>query len=148
MKPPMTTQLDFVSVVVLLLSSAFSPTVAAIIGPYIVILAAATLGAGISLGRREPLTRAAGFRFFLACNVGAIIFTVPAAVIAKDYVPESIDVKWLFAAVAFVIGVVGDSWGSLAKWSMSKAGGIADRLIDMWISRREGSSGNSEGPSK
>ena len=120
--------LDPVAVLILFATAVFSPAVAAVVGPYLVILGASTLGAYFRLGQRPSSTRAAGLRFFLAVNCAAILFTVPLAVVANKYVPN-VEVNWLLGPMAFGIGLIGDRWPQIGQWVARKAGTLVDVLL-------------------
>ncbi len=101
------------------------------------ILAGATLGAGIALGRREPSSRVRGALFLLACIVGALGITVPAAIGIKSYLSEAVDVRWLLAPVAFAIGLFG---ATFTKAVQDKAPALTGHIFDRWIARKTGGS--------
>ncbi|WP_026346317.1 hypothetical protein [Variovorax atrisoli] len=122
--------LDPVAVLVFIAALVFAPDVAAVVGPYLVILLGSTLGAYFRLGQREPTTRAKALRFFVAINGVAILLTVPLSVMAHRYVPD-VEAAWLFGPMAFAIGLVGERWPLLGMWALRKAGSFVDFLIRM-----------------
>ncbi|MET3371224.1 hypothetical protein ABIC89_000257 [Variovorax boronicumulans] len=134
--------LDPVAVLVLAATAVFSPAVAAVVGPYLVILLGSTLGAYFRLGQRPSSTRTAALRFFLAANGAAILFTVPLAVVAQRYLP-TVEVNWLLGPMAFGIGLVGERWPQIGQWIARKGA----TLIDVLIRTRSGDSkrGGSDG---
>ena len=60
-------QTDVMHLFVIMAASIFGPSMAAIIGPYILIAFAAATGAGWSLGRRSPKARKALFILYGWC---------------------------------------------------------------------------------
>ncbi len=108
--------LDPLVIATTLASIIFSPAIAAVIGPYTVIVVASILGAAIGLGRREEqTTRFRAFTFYLRMAGLAMLLTVPLAAIAHSYLglPES---RWFLAPVATMIGIFGNNWRHLGPW--------------------------------
>jgi len=130
--------LDPVAVLVLLAALVFSPAVAAVVGPYLVILLGSTLGAYFRLGQREPSTRASALRFFLAANGAAILFTAPLSYAAQKYLP-GFEVNWLLGPMAFGIGLVGERWPLIGQWVVRKVNSFVDLLIRMKTGGTNGS---------
>lgn len=86
-----------------------SNSVAEVFGPYLLIVVAATAGAWVALGRREPTEKPNGFPFILIVNVIAILFTsLVSFLISANF--SSIEERVVFAPVAFVIGWIGLDW--------------------------------------
>ena len=129
--------LDPVAVLVFIAALVFAPDVAAVVGPYLVILLGSTLGAYFRLGQREPMTRAQALWFFAAANGVALLFTVPAAVFAQNYMP-AVQSSWLFGPVAFGLGLVGERWPAVGIYVMRKAVALIEVVIRM---RSGGSNG-------
>ena len=75
-------QLDPVNVSIALASVLFGPALAAVVGPYAVILIASTVGAAWALGRRDPSARIGAAWYFLRLNATAVLVTVGLASIA------------------------------------------------------------------
>ncbi|WPG35124.1 hypothetical protein [Variovorax sp. EBFNA2] len=133
--------LDPVAVLILFATAVFSPAVAAVVGPYLVILLGSTLGAYFRLGQRPSSTRAEGLRFFLAANCAAILFTVPLAVVANKYLP-GVEVNWLLGPMAFGIGLIGDRWPQIGQWIARKVAMLVDVLIRARASDHKTGDGN------
>jgi hypothetical protein len=137
--------LDPVAVLVLLSALLFSPRVAAVVGPYLVIVMGASLGAFWRLRQRNRDerrdSRASALTFFVAVNVGALLFTASAALIAQRYVPLISDESILFAPIAFGIGIIGERWPAIGQWAAAKF----NRATDAYIRLRAGNSGDSDG---
>lgn len=119
-------QLDPVSVAIALASVLFGPPLAAIIGPYAVILISATVGAAWSLGRRDPAAKLSAAWYFLRLNATAILVTVSVAKLAGIWLGLA-DHSWLLAPIALVVGGVGDDWPGVGKWLVATAGRIFER---------------------
>ena len=130
-----TNQIDYgiVAVCVYLASRLFGHEVAALVGPYVVILLASTIGASFSLARRDPTTRTAAALFFLRINGLALLVTVGIASIANSY-HETWAVSALLAPIAFIVGFIGDNWPKVLGW----AGRQAERFIDILIKLKGG----------
>ncbi len=65
---------DIFGVAVLIAALLFSSEVAAMAGPYMVIVVAATLGASFKVARRERTTRSSAVLFFLRVVGMAVLF--------------------------------------------------------------------------
>lgn len=107
--------LDPVSVTVALFATLLSPALAAIIGPYAVILIASTVGAAWALGRRDPSAKLGAIAYFLRLNATAAVVTVGIASIAGKWLGHE-DPTWMLAPIALVVGGVGDDWPKLVSW--------------------------------
>lgn len=124
------TDLTPVAVITLLASTIFSASVAAVVGPYVVIAIGAMGGAAVALMQRESSGRAKAILFFCGATVMAILLTVPLAMLttmAFKGVPD----QWLFAPFAFGLGYLGDKWPSAMSWAWSKANAFIDILIQL-----------------
>lgn len=108
-------QLDLVAVLVVLAGLLFSPAVAAVVAPYLAIFLGAFTGAFFALGRRAKETRLAGLFFFTRVIGLALCITVPVAAGAAPYLNITQE-RYLFAPVAFAIGLIGDNWPQVAAW--------------------------------
>jgi hypothetical protein len=132
--------LDPVAVLVVLATLLVSPQVAAVAGPYLVILIGSSMGAFLMLGRRQKPPSERGwyaFALFLVINGCAFLFTVAAAVIAQKFVPIIPDSALLYGPIAFVIGLIGDRWPQLIPWAGRKINALVDVLIRWRIGRGE-----------
>lgn len=102
-RPP---DLDIVAVVVVIAGALFAPEVAAIAGPYAVIIGAALGGAlwsasGRSLGGRW---RAAGY--VLGMTLLGVLVAVPASELLAHAI-SGVQARWLFGLVALAVGARG-----------------------------------------
>ena len=103
---------DIVAVCVLIASLLFSHEAAAVIGPYVVIIVASTVGASFALARRDKAGRGAAVWFFARVVGLAILLTAFLAAVASRYYPAAPD-RLLVAPIALVVGYIGDDWGAL-----------------------------------
>lgn len=104
----------------------FGPELSAIIGPYAVIILAATTGAGWGLGRCGPMTRSEGIWYFLKLNLTALLVTVPIAS-GVQYVLGWDEANWLLVPVGLLVGGVGNSWPKVGEWFVSWLGRLLER---------------------
>lgn len=112
--------LDPVNVFISIITLALGPAIAAVLGPYAVILLASTIGAAWSLGRREPFkTRSAAASYFMLMNGTALLVTVSIANGIGHWIGQE-DASWLLAPVALFIGGVGYDWPRLLRWALRR----------------------------
>lgn len=118
--------LDPVNVAIALAGVLFGPTLAAVVGPYAVIIIAATVGAAWSLGRREPAPRLGAAWYFLRLQTTAILVTASLASAAARWLGLD-DHTWLLAPIALLVGGVGDDWPRLMRWLLLRAQRLLER---------------------
>lgn len=118
--------LDPTAAVTVLAATMFGPELSAIIGPYAVIILAATTGAGWGLGRHGPMTRSEGIWYFLKLNFTALLVTVP-IVSGVQYVVGWDEANWLLVPVGLLVGGVGNSWPKVGEWFVSWLGRLLER---------------------
>jgi hypothetical protein len=106
--------LDAVGFGIFVASWVYAPSVAAVVGPYIVIVLASVIGASFALKRREKSTRLVAVWYFLRVAGLAVLGTVSIASIASSYY-SSLTERALITPVAFLIGAVGDDWPALLR---------------------------------
>lgn len=123
MTPP---QLDPVSVAIALAGVLFGPALAAIIGPYAVIIIGATVGAAWALGRRDPAAKLGAAWYFLRLNATAVVVTVGLANLAARWLGVT-DHSWLLAPIALFVGGVGDDWPKVGRWALVRIGRVLER---------------------
>jgi hypothetical protein len=104
---------DIFGVAVLIAALLFSQEVADVVGPYMVIVVAATLGASFKVARREKTTRTGAVLFFLRVVGMAVLFTSAVAAALNAYRPE-LSPRVTVAPIALLIGFV--DW----PWALSK----------------------------
>ena len=105
--------LDIVGLFVFIAALIFSSEVAAVVGPYMVIVVAATLGASFKVARREKTTRTSAVLFFLRVVGMAVILTVALALVLNSYRPD-LSPRVTVAPIALLIGFI--DW----PWALSK----------------------------
>ena len=125
-----TPQIDPISVMVAVSSVVFAQEVAHVVGPYLVILFASTIGASFALAARPPTTRLSAFAFFFRVNGLSVLLTYSIAVVVHHFYPLDTASSW-FAPVAFAIGFVGDRWPTVMMWAARKFSRFLDIVIKM-----------------
>lgn len=133
----MNNNLDPLTAITALLSVIIAPAVAAVLAPYTLIVMAATTGAAWALGSREPSSRFAAAVFFTRLNLTAILVTVSLAESARS-LGVSIDVRWLLAPIALVIGGIGDNWPHVGKFLVNRVGRLIDTAIFVYKAVKTG----------
>lgn len=108
--------LEPTAAVTLLLTAAFGPVLAGIIGPYSVIIICALVGGGWSLSRREPTDRGSATIFLLLITSSATFLTVGASYILNHLWLSLESATWLLAPVSMLIGIIGHDWPRVGKW--------------------------------
>ena len=103
---------DIVGLCVFLAALLFSNEAAAVLGPYMVIVIASSIGASFALARREKTTRTAALWFFTRVNGLAVLLTVGLAAAASAYQP-GLHERVLLAPIALLVGFIGDDWPKL-----------------------------------
>lgn len=122
--------LDAVGFFVFVAAWIFSADVAAAVGPYMLIIAAAAVGASFALIRQEKTTRLRAVGYFArVCGVAVILGAACAYGIAQLH--PGLTERSLLAPVSFAIGLVGNDWGALALWAGRKASAFIDVLIKL-----------------
>lgn len=105
---------DVVGLFTLIAAVVFSKEVAAVVGPYMVIVIASAIGASFSLARRKTTTRGAALLFFCRVVGLALILTVGSATLASTYQPD-LQERLLLAPIALIIGFIGDGWPAVFR---------------------------------
>lgn len=119
-KPPI---VDVVGLGIFLAGLVYAPNVAAIVGPYVVIILASILGASFAVKRRQKTTRLAALAYFLRVAGVAVIGTVIiAGVVAAQY--ETVTERMLIAPIAFVIGAL--DWSRVGAYLTDRLLALAD----------------------
>lgn len=119
--------IDIVSVAIAVATVAFGPDLAAVVGPYAVILLGALLGAAWSAGRRKSDTRMSTLAHMALMIGWALIVTVPLALLAgATFGWES---KWLLGPVAVIIAGIGPDWPDVGRWAASLVRGAGERAF-------------------
>lgn len=100
---------DIVGLAVFIAALLFSSEVAAVVGPYMVIVVAATLGASFKVARRDKSTRTSAVLFFLRVVGMAVVLTVGIAVALNAYRPD-LSPRVTVAPIALLIGYIDWPW--------------------------------------
>ncbi len=124
------TDLSPVAVITMLASMIFSASVAAVVGPYVVIGIGAMGGAAVALMQRESTGRFKALLFFSGATILAVLLTVPMSMLSTWYFTGLKD-HWLFAPFAFGLGYLGDKWPAAMAWAWSKFNALIDILIQL-----------------
>lgn len=111
---PQTNITDTVGLAVFIVGYVFPDEAAQLFGPYLVIFAAATLGASWATIRRESLTRLGAILFFARVIGLALLVSVPIAQHLSMYY-QGATVRATLAFVAFAVGVIGDDWPNVIR---------------------------------
>ncbi|WP_418145457.1 hypothetical protein ABL850_14705 [Variovorax paradoxus] len=106
--------LDAVGFGIFVASWVYAPSVAAVVGPYIVIVLASIIGASFALKRREKTARLVAIWYFLRVAGLAVLITVSLAGIVSSYY-SSLTERVLITPVALLIGAIGDDWPKLLR---------------------------------
>jgi len=130
---------DAVGFGIFLAGLVYAPNVAAVVGPYIVIVLAAVIGASFALKRREKTTRLVAIWYFLRVAGLAVLITVSLAGIGSSYY-SSLTERVLITPVALMIGAIGDDWPALLRAIVR----FFFRAID--LARGKSGSNNGEAP--
>lgn len=105
---------DALGVSIVIAAAAFSPEVAQVVGPYLLIATASVLGASFSLARRPTSTRWGAVAYFAKLVGLALLSTVMLSALISSYYPQ-VSERSLLAPVAFLIGAIGPEWPNLLK---------------------------------
>lgn len=105
---------DAVGLGIFLAGLFYAPSVAQMVGPYIMIVAASVVGASWALKRREKTSRLAAVGYFLRVSGLAVLITVSLAGIGSSYY-SSLTERVLITPVALMIGAIGDDWPALLR---------------------------------
>lgn len=119
--------MDIVGLLVFVAAMMFSPDVASIVGPYLVIIIAASIGASFAVARRDKTTRL-GAVFFFARVVGLAVLLTAGAAIAVSTYRSDLSPRVVIAPIALMIGFIGDDWASV----LSKITSVFYGAIDLF----------------
>lgn len=114
---------------VILTTSIFGPSMAGVVGPYLLIVFAAATGAAWSLGRCSPQGKLQAFFYFVRITFTAILLTVAISKIAASFI-DPVQEEWLIAPVALIIGLIADDWRKVGAWLLDTVQRFIDKKID------------------
>lgn len=119
-EPVERTSLDPVEVSRLLAGYLMNPRLAAVVGPYSLIILLALAGAALSLTNRKSTARL-GTAVYLAVNtIVSLAFTVPLATLTATY-NDSWEAQTFFLPLAFGLAYMGDRWKDLFNAALEGA---------------------------
>lgn len=116
---------DIIALLIFLGALIFGPEVAAVVGPYVAIIAAAALGASFALSRREKTSRTDAVKFFTQVVGLAVLVTAGLTQVVQSYYP-ALHERLLLVPVALVIGYIGDGWPGIFDKIVEKLLGLID----------------------
>jgi hypothetical protein len=117
--------LDLVAALLVVLGLLFSPQLAAVLAPYLVVVFGALIGTGWGLKRRTAPTTLRNTVLFVTLMLGTcLIVTMPVAIWLQRYTGEG-TYQWFLGPVAILIGAIGEDWPDVGKW----AAGFVRRFI-------------------
>lgn len=131
MTPPEPTQLDIVTVAVVLITALAGGEVARYAGPYLVIVVAALIGSYFALQRRPEFGVWRSLSFVAAITALAVLATGAASIVAAaalGRVGIEVQAHYLLVPIAGGIAWVGPDWPEVGDW----AGGLLKR----WAARK------------
>lgn len=121
-----------VHLVTIIAAAVFSPAVAEVVGPYVVIGICSMGGAAVMIAQREGDNRTLALVYFLGAVMFALVGTVPlAAWSASLYDPIQAD--WLYGPIGGLLAYSADKWTRVIFPFIS---GKVSALIDAWIAAR------------
>ena len=115
--------LDPTHVAVTIASAVLAPALAEIVGPYVIIFIASTIGASWALGRQATMSRLKALFFFLRINfTAAIVTSSTASALAKQlgYASGTGEGLGLIAPIPLMIGGVGHDSPALIRWVLKR----------------------------
>lgn len=122
-------KLDPVIVMTALVGALMGQELAQLIGPYSVVILAATTGAGWSLGQQAPMSRAMSIWYFAKLNFTALLLTVPmAALVTATFKLQ--EANWLLVPISLLVGGIGNDWHKVGRWIVTRFARIVDRWTD------------------
>lgn len=118
---------DAIGLGVFLASVVYAPEVASVVGPYVVIIIAAAIGASFATARREKTTRLGALWYFARVVGLAMLLTVFIAGAWASFQP-SITQRFAIVPVALLIGFFGDDFPMFARRALDFALSMADAV--------------------
>lgn len=125
----MNNKADPINLAIFICAAVFGQDVAAVIGPHVVIIVAASAGAGWAMFTPGVMLEARYiFAYWLLMTATATLLTSGIAAIVASVIGfhlGPIDTNILLVPVAFAIGAIGKRWHNIGKWIVS----IIERFI-------------------
>ena len=129
MTPPDHTQLDIVTVAVVLITALAGGEIARYAGPYLVIIVAALVGSYFALQRRPEYNVWRSLGFVVAVTALAVVATGAASIVAAAALLKAgveVQAHYLLVPIAGGIAFVGPDWPDVGAW----LGGMLKRRIE------------------
>lgn len=129
--------LDLVAALLVVLGLMFSPQLAAVLAPYLVVVLGALIGTGWGLKRRTAPTSWRDTVFFVTLMLGTcLVVTVPAAIWLQRYTGEG-TFQWILGPLAILIGAIGEDWPDVGKWALGLFKRFLTKRADAAIDDKE-----------
>lgn len=120
--------LDPPSVAITVMTIFFSPAMAQVAGPYVVIILGSFVGASWSLGSRHKTSRLSAAIFFVRMVFTAILVTVGLTKGLSALLGTGAeDSYWLLTPVSILVGGIGDNWRKIVVWGIKFLGRFTER---------------------
>lgn len=111
---------DFATLLVALGALIFGEPLAALIGPYAVIVLGSLAGAALNLTRREAFaTRLQALSYVTTLVVFALLMTVPMSLWLESHI--AVKASWTLGPVAILVAGIGHEWPEVLRWAAQKA---------------------------
>ena len=133
MTPPDHTQLDIVTVAVVLITALAGGEIARYAGPYLVIIVAALIGSYFALQRRPEFGRWQSLGFVVAVTALAVVATGAASIVAAAGLGKlgvEVQAHYLLVPIAGGIAFVGPDWPEVGVWAGRLIRRRAERKVD------------------
>lgn len=133
MTPPDHTQLDIVTVAVVLITALAGGEIARYAGPYLVIIVAALVGSYFALQRRPEYNVWRSLGFVVAVTALAVVATGAASIVAAAALLKAgveVQADYLLVPIAGGIAFVGPDWPEVGVWAGRLIRRRAERKID------------------
>jgi hypothetical protein len=118
---------DAIGLGIFLASVVYAPEVASVVGPYLIIIIAAVIGASFATARRDKSTRLSALWYFSRVTGLAVLLTVVVAGIWSSWQP-SVSQRFAIVPVALLIGFFGDDFPYYARRFVGIAWDMADKF--------------------
>jgi len=118
-----------VAVAVLVAGWLFGDEAAHLLGPYLVILAGAVVGAFVNAARRPARSFRADASVFVALVLAVVLTAVTVSEVLVSYagVPDGLARSGI-GLIALAIGAIGEDWLRIGHWGIGLARGVLEGL--------------------